>query len=257
MFDLWLSSGSVGIVLVPFILLYLIAVLIVWITHKSPARSYFASCVGITGPFFTSVAILFALFAAFLTNDVQRRNTQAQSAVFREAEGIRTILRLSEALGEHAEPVDRAALGYLQFVLKEELPAMRQRGSVADNLGALRTLAVALLAPSLTVSVPPPVQTAMLQGLVSVQEARLERLTLAGDISAPLNWLAVVALGIMTQIAVAVVQLDKVRPQALALFVFTTAFATTVALIGLGERPFSGRIIDFTPLGEAIASASS
>ena len=257
MFDFWLSSGNAGIVLIPFIVLYLIAALIVWVTHKSPARLYFASCVGITGPFFTSVAILFALFAAFLANDVQRRNTQAQSAVFREAEGIRAILRLSEALGEHAEPVDRAALGYLKFVLNEELPAMRRSGSVADNLGALRTLGVALLAPSLTASTPAPVQTAMLQGLVTVQEARLERLTLAGDISAPLNWLAVIALGILTQIAVAVVQLDKVRPQALALFVFTTAFATTVALIGLGERPFSGRIIDFTPLGEAIASASS
>jgi hypothetical protein len=36
---------------------------------------------------------------------------------------------LSEALGEHAEPVKRAALGYLQFVLKEELPAMPHHGS--------------------------------------------------------------------------------------------------------------------------------
>jgi hypothetical protein len=257
MFDSWLSSGTLGIVLVPFIVLYLIAVLIVWLTHKSPVRFYFASCVGITGPFFTSVAILFALFAAFLANDVQRRNAAAQAAVFREAEGVRTILRLCEALGEVAEPAKRAALGYAQFVLSEELPALRQRGSVADNLGALRTLALALLAPSLAASAPPAVQTAMLQGLTTVREARLERLSLAGDISAPLNWLAVIALGVLTQIAVAVVQLDKIRPQALALFVFTTAFATTVALIGLGERPFSGRIIDFTPLGEAIASASS
>jgi hypothetical protein len=228
---------------------------IVWVTHKSPARLYFASCVGITGPFFTSVAILFALFAAFLANDVQRRNTQAQTAVFREADGIRTLLRLSEALGEHAEPVKRAALGYLQFVLSEEMPALRQRGPIADNLGALRTLGRALLAPSFTASTPPAVQTAMLQGLVVAREARLERLALAGDISAPLNWLAVIALGVLTQIAVAVVQLDKVRPQGLALFVFTTAFATTVALIGLGERPFSNSNIDVTPLSEAIASA--
>jgi hypothetical protein len=43
----------------------------------------------------------------------------------------------------------------------------------------------------------------------------------------------------------------------LALFVFTTAFATTVALIGLGERPFSNTIIDLSPLSEAIASAKS
>src|SRR5215207_4643539 len=257
MFDLWLSSGSVGIVLVPFILLYLIAVLIVWITHKSPARSYFASSVGITGPFFTSVAILFALFAAFLANDVQRRNTQAQSAVFREADAIREIVRLSEALGEHADPVKRAALGYLQFVLSEELPAMQQRGSVADNLTALRNLGHAVLAPSFTASISAPVQTTMLRNLAIVREARLERLTLAGDISAPLNWLAVIALGVLTQIAVAVVQLDKVRPQALALIVFTTAFATTVALIGLGERPFQNRNIDISPLTQAAASAKS
>jgi hypothetical protein len=241
MFDWWLSSGTAGIVVVPFIALYLIAVLIVWITHNSPARFYFASCVGITGPFFTSVAILFALFAAFLANDVQRRNTQAQAAVFREADAIREMLRLSEALGERAEPVKRAALDYLQFVLSEELPAMRQHGSVAGKLGALRTLG----------------HTTMLRGLAIVREARLERLTLAGDISAPLNWLAVIALGVLTQIAVAVVQLDKVRPQALALFVFTTAFATTVAIIGLGERPFSNRIIDISPLSEAISSLSS
>jgi hypothetical protein len=256
-FDWWLSSGIAGIVLIPFVALYLIAVLIVWVTHISPARLYFASCVGITGPFFTSVAILFALFAAFLANDVQRRNTQAQSAVFREADAIREILRLSEALGEHAEPVKRAAIGYLQFVLSEELPAMRQRGSIADNLGALRTLGHALLAPPFTASTSAPVQTTMLRGLAIVREARLERLTLAGDISAPLNWLAVIALGVLTQIAVAVVQLDKVRPQALALFVFTTAFATTIALIGLGERPFSNRIIDISPLSEAIASAKT
>jgi hypothetical protein len=66
MFDLWLRSGTVGIIVIPFVLLYLLAALIVWITHKSPARPYFASCVGIPGPFFASVAILFGLFAAFL-----------------------------------------------------------------------------------------------------------------------------------------------------------------------------------------------
>jgi hypothetical protein len=63
-------------------------------------------------------------------------------------------------------------------------------------------------------------------------------------------------LGVLTQFAVAVVQLDKMRPQALALFVFTAAFAATVAVIGLGERPFSGRAITDAPLRAAIASAS-
>jgi hypothetical protein len=45
------------------------------------------------------------------------------------------------------------------------------------------------------------------------------------------------------------------RPQALALFVFTAAFAATVALIGVNERPFAGRAIDDGPIRDAIASA--
>ena len=257
MFDLWLSSGTVGIVMIPFVLFYAIAGLIVWVTHKSPARPYFESCVGIPGPFFASVAVLFGLFAAFLGNDVQRRDGEAQAAVLREADHIRTILRLSEAIGKDADPAKQAALAYAQYVLSEELPAMRQRRPVAGNPAALHNLGHALLAPSATASVPQTAQTVMLQALVGVREGRMARLAVSGDSSAPLNWLAVIALGILTQIAVAVVQLDKVRPQALALIVFTTAFATTVALIGAGERPFAGWSIDDSPLADAIASAAS
>ena len=255
MIDLWLRSGTVGIVVLPFIVLYAIAAGIVWLTHKSPARPYFASSVGITGPFFASVAVMFGLFAAFLANDVQRRDSEAQAAVLREADGVRTILRISEGLGQQADPVKTAVINYAQSVLDEELPAMRQRGMIVEDLAALRTLGVTMLAPSFTSSAPPAAQNAMLGGLISLRAARLQRLTLAGDTSAPINWLATIMLGILTQIAIAVVQLDKIRPQALALFVFTTAFATTVALIGLGERPFSGRPIDDSPLRTAIASA--
>ena len=132
---------------------------------------------------------------------------------------------------------------------------MRQRDMIVEDLAALRTLGATMLAPSFTSSAPPAAQNAKLGGLISLRAARLQRLTLAGDTSAPINWLATIMLGMLTQIAIAVVQLDKVRPQALALFVFTTAFATTVALNGLGEKPFSGRAIDDSPLRAAIASA--
>ena len=96
----------------------------------------------------------------------------------------------------------------------------------------------------------------MLDGLVELRQARMERVMLLDRESAPLNWVATLILGVLTQIAVAVVQLDRLRPQVLALLVFTTAFAATVAVVGLGERPFSGRAIDDAPLRAAVASAS-
>lgn len=257
MIDLWLRTGTPGIMLIPFVLLYLIAVGIVWLTHLSPARPFFASCIGITGPFFASVAVLFGLFAAFLANDVQHRNAELKAAVFREADGVRTILRLAEALGAVGSPVTSAAVGYTQSVLAKEWPAMRARGSAPEDLGALRNLTLAVLAPGVSAALPTAAHQAMLEGLVEVRQARLARLTLTAGLSNPMNWLAMLVLGVLTQIAVAVVQLDRLRPQALALFVFTTAFAATVVLVGLAEQPFSGDDSDAAPLRAAAASATS
>jgi hypothetical protein len=56
---------------------------LVWLTHLSPARPFFASCIGIAGPFFASVAVLFSVFAAFLANDVHHVQAEAKAAVFR------------------------------------------------------------------------------------------------------------------------------------------------------------------------------
>jgi hypothetical protein len=254
MVDAWLRSGALGLVLVPFVLLYLIAAAIVWLTHLSPARPFFASCIGIAGPFFASVAVLFGLFAAFLANGVQHRNDEVKAAVFREADGVRTILRLDEALGAAGSPVTVAAVGYVQSVLTKEWPAMRERVTAVEDLGALRALTLAVLAPELIAAMPASVHQAMLQGLVEVRQARLERLTLtAGDVD-PMNWLAMLILGVLTQVAVAVVQLERLRPQALALFVFTTAFAATVVLIGFGQQPVAEP--DAAPLRAAVASAT-
>ena len=131
---------------------------------------------------------------------------------------------------------------------------MRQ-GAMIEDLSALRNLSLAVLTSSLATTAPPVVLQAMVDGLIEVRQARMERLLLAAGLSDQMGWLAMLALGVLTQVAVAVVQLERLRPQALALFVFTTAFAATVVLIGLGERPFSRDLIDDSPLRAAVASA--
>lgn len=254
MIDLWLMSGTAGIILIPFVLLYLTAAGIVWLTHLSPARPFFASCVGIAGPFFASVAVLFGLFAAFLANEVQHDHAALKAAVFREADGVRTILRLAEALGEVGKPVRLATLDYTEAVVTKELPGLGD--GAGEDLVAVRGLIAAALAPDLAASVPAAAHQAILDGLVEVRQARLERMTLLAGSSGSLNWAAMIVLGVLTQVAIAVVQLDRLRPQALALFVFTTAFAATVALIGLAEQPFAAGIVDDAPLRAAAASAA-
>jgi hypothetical protein len=255
MIDLWLRSGTVEIILIPFVVLYAIAIGIVWLTHLSPARPFFASCVGIAGPFFASVAVLFGLFAAFLDNDVQHWRANLDAAVFREADGVRTILRLAEAVGPAGDPIKMATVDYAQSVITNEWPAMWNRAGAPENLEPVRNLTIAMLAPNFTSAVPATVHQAMLEGLVEVRQARLERLTLTAGVSDPKSWLAMLILGVLTQVAVAVVQLERLRPQALALFVFTTAFAATVVLIGLAKQPPSDAALDAAPLRAAVTTA--
>ena len=256
MFDLWLRSGTLVIIIMPFALLYLIAVGIVSLTHLSPARPFFASCIGIAGPSLRQSlsSSVCSLRSSPTTCSIGTPNLGLRS--FEEADGVRTILRLDEALGAAGSTVTAAAVDYVQSVLTKEWPAMRERGSAAEDLGALRNLTLAVLAPGLTAALPNSVHQAMLQGLAEVRQARLERLTLTAAVSDPLNWLAMLVLGVLTQIAVAVVQLERLRPQALALFVFTTAFAATMVLVGLTEQPLSGMETDAAPLRAALASAT-
>jgi hypothetical protein len=248
MIDLWLDTGTAGIVLIPFILLYGIAAAIVWITHLSPARGFFATCVGIAGPFFVSVAVLFSLFAVFLASEVLRQGERAHAAVAQEADGIRTVLRLAETAGEAALPLREAVHAYTDAVLTAEWAAMREGTMAAQPLGPLRALAAAIVAPEVVAAMPMTVHQAMVDAFVEVRHGRMERQAVTARHGASLNWLGMIVLGILTQVAVAVVHLDRLRPQALALFVFTTAFAATVTLIGLHERPFSHLAIDDAPL---------
>jgi hypothetical protein len=256
MINVWLHSGTLVIVVVPFLLLYLIATGIVWLTHLSPARPFFASCIGITGPFFASVAVLFGLFSAFLATDVQHQNGEAKAAVFREADGIRTIMRLAEALGPAGNPITVAAVAYTHTVLTREWPTLGGQDSAPENLTALRTLSLAILEPNVTAGLPVAVHQAIIQSLVEVRQARLQLRTLTAGTQNHMNWVAMLVLGFLTQVAVAVVQLERLRPQALALFVFTTAFAATVALIGLGQQSIFAGGLDPTPLQAALATAT-
>ncbi|MFO1037582.1 MAG: hypothetical protein U1E45_12100 [Geminicoccaceae bacterium] len=254
MIDLWLRSGTVGIVLVPLVLLNLIAFGIVWLTHLSPARPFFATFVGVCGPFFAAVSILFGLFSAFLANDVHSQNAAINAAISKEADGIRTMLRIAEALGPAGDPIEAAAVTYTRAVLEKEWPAKERWGSEAEDLGALRSLSVAILTPSLSAALPAAAHEVILESLVEVRQARRERLDLVAGERDHMNWVAMVILGVLTQVAVAVVHLDKMRPQAMALAVFTAAFAATAILIGLAERP--DKELNDSPLRVALATAA-
>ena len=164
------------------------------------------------------------------------------------------LLRMAEAVGDTATPLRTAAVAYVGKVLDEEWSAMRDGRAPEQAMPALRELALATVAPTFVARAPLSVQQAVIDAFVEIRQARMERVAVVARHGASLNWLAMLALGVLSQVAVEVVQLDRLRPQVLALLVFTSAFAATTALIGLHERPFSGTAVSDAPLRSAVSS---
>jgi hypothetical protein len=77
-----------------------------------------------------------------------------------------------------------------------------------------------------------------------------DRLELANDRTAVTKWGAVLLLALITQLAIAVVHLEKPRPQAAALFIFTLAAVSLLGLLAIHEAPFEPPI--FLPPGPIV-----
>jgi len=88
---------------------------------------------------------------------------------------------------------------------------------------------------------------------VRVGTARSERLALAADNTSELKWSIVLILGIMTQIAIGVVHLQKRNAQIAALAIFSVSVVIALGLIALQEHPFAGEVrISAWPLQELL-----
>jgi hypothetical protein len=80
----------------------------------------------------------------------------------------------------------------------------------------------------------------MLTAAVRVSTARSTRLSLSSDRTNDLKWISVLILGAITQIALALVHLERPRAMLSALTVFATGAIVALGLIALQEDPFGG-----------------
>ena len=70
--------------------------------------------------------------------------------------------------------------------------------------------------------------------------ARHDRLALSADHPNDLKWLVVIVLGLLTQVGIGLVHLDKPRAFLACLAVFASAAVVTLGLVALQEYPFDG-----------------
>jgi hypothetical protein len=142
---------------------------------------------------------------------------------------------------------------YVKAVIADDWTAMENGGAAVSVDRAYEELLREVSDPKIAIEAGAAVHNALIGATVRAGTARSDRLALAADRTSVIKWAIVLLLGVMTQIAVAVVHLQKPNAQVAALAVFTVAMVTALGLIAMQERPFSGDVrIGNAPLQELL-----
>lgn len=253
MIEAWLELSTIGVFVVLTVAYMAIAVAIAWLCFGSPAGPAIRRFEGVVAPFFGAVSVLFALLTGFLASDVGDRNRLAARAVQAEASELRNLFALSVASATDLRAI-RAAWGtYVKAIIADDWPAMEDGEGAVSVDNAYEALLREVSDPRIATEAGTPVHNALINATVRAGTARSDRLALAADRTNHIKWQTVLILGIMTQIAVAVVHLQKRNPQIAALAVFTVAMVIALGLIAMQERPFAGDVrVGASPLQELL-----
>ncbi|MBF9232705.1 bestrophin-like domain [Microvirga alba] len=252
-FDSWLDMPVWGIFGSVAGLFALTAILIHWLCFGKACRTRAANFSGVVAPFFGSVAVLFALLTGFLANDVWERNRQATRTVMAEEGGLLTLYAVSVATVSDMKDIRATAQRYAELLISDEWPRMRDQDYSAKAGQTLLELLSKVADPKITADAGPAAQGALLDVVLKLRSARDDRLALSGDRTDRTKWAAVVILALITQIAIAVVHLERPRAQIAALSIFSVAVVVALGFVAMRERPFDGPLqLSPAPLQEVL-----
>ncbi|RTL51631.1 MAG: DUF4239 domain-containing protein [Bradyrhizobiaceae bacterium] len=236
----WLDLSAPGIFAVLITLYFGIVLLLTLVVFHSPLKRPLQSLNGVVAPFFSSIAILFALLTGFLANDVSDRNRQAVRAVQTEAAELHNLYTLSVASVSDMSAIRAKWETYVNSVVTREWPAMSDNHLSPQTYTAYDDLLKEVSNPSIAKSSGQAVHAALLNTGVRIGTARSDRLALASDTTNDLKWIVVIVLGVFTQIGIALVHLDRLRAFIAALVVFSSAAIVALGFIAMQEYPFYG-----------------
>jgi Protein of unknown function (DUF4239) len=241
MIDAWLDLPTFALFAVLILFYGITTAIIVWLFSFSALRARILTLTGIVAPFFAATSVLFALLTGFLGNDVGDRNRQAWRAVNAETTAASAVYTLSMASKADMQDIRAALRDYLQSVIKDEWPHL-SNGASAKTDGAYARLLQEVSDPNIASAAGAAVHGALLNATLRLAEARSTRISLASDRTNELKWISVLVLGVITQVSLAMVHLEKPRAQLAAILLFSAAAVVALGLIALQEQPFDGAI---------------
>ena len=186
--------------------------------------------------FQSSITVVFALFLAFHAAGIWANKSHAERSHIESGTAIR---RLDDLLGPQQLNLTgpREALHrYVRHVLKDEWRKTSNHAASPEAATAFLDLHVRILAALKDL---PPAVAAQLEALLNdAARARSERLWVGANHTESVSWLAVLFLGLLANLGVASVHIDKPRAGMLALSLFGTATTLAYWSLGIVDDPF-------------------
>jgi len=239
----WLHSLSiVSLVLVVCAAAALVTVVIYVIVTRLVAAGRGDALAVVSPGLLPPMSLVFGLLVGFLAAGVWSNSSNAQQAVDNEAGALRSVDLLDRDFpAADQRKMDVLIRSYIQGVVKHEWPAMANQ--TASLVVAPPQLSAALqLALTLPADNPGRVvaQREIVTSLDDALSARRQRILISQSAVNSAKWAGVIALGILTLIAIACVHSANRRAAAIALTLFAAAIVISVLMIGVQDRPFAG-----------------
>ena len=254
MIDAWLRLPAFWLFTVLVAAYAFTGILWSWVSFWSPLSLRVRTLNGVVAPFFGSVGILFSLLTGFLANDITEHQRLAWRAVHKEASAISSVFSLSVASASDMAEIRAALQAYAEAVVTDEWPKLARDQHSAITDAAMSELLRRVSDSAISREAGQALHNNLLRAALDIRDARGDRLSLASDQTDRLNWATVLLLGLFTQLAIALVHLERPNAQAAALFVFSLAAVVALGLIALQDHPFKGTIrISPAPLQRAVS----
>lgn len=220
------------------------AALLSWLCLSSKTRTWALTFEGVVPPFLGLPAILFSLTVALLATSIWENYNMANKSVRNEALGLTTIIDLAQTIPALKNSnLVLSAKAYTHSIIANEWQTLSAHGKPAayskKQFEVLRSnvfQAVNLLNNNAE-------SKALMNAIQIVNDGRKARLSFVTFDVHPIRWYAIIALAILTQIAVALVHIAKPKALLIASGICTVTVLIPICTIALTlSSPYVGMI---------------
>jgi hypothetical protein len=234
-------SNKLGLTLLP---LLLGAMVCFFFFHLDRSRFTIR---GVVGPYFSSVAILFALFASLLAAELWQRQNKEDALLHQEMNGLKSMLHIVASIDPETPVVRDAIRSYLRQTAYGVELAPRAATPEQQPSEALKRLYRLGTDPA-TFKGNAVAQATFLQSLDGVRSAREDRTDLHKARVAPSKFFTLLLFGMLTQIAIAFCHAGNPRALAASVMLFSVAFSAAIGILALLDDPYEGMSMVSTTL---------